>query len=359
MTPTIADNDNKETHYRKMKKTLTVAIPCYNVEWCLEKCLNSFITEPLLDNLEVLVVNDGSTDKTEMIAERYAKKHPSLFTIISKPNGGHGSAINAAIKKAKGKYFKAVDSDDWVATENLPAFLKELSKTEADAIITHYQTEDMENGERKDYMTDDVVHNKLYSLDEYAALGENALNCSTYHGLTYKTLTYRESETELSEGIFYEDHEYATLPFIKVKTIQPLNMFIYQYLVGNENQSVAEHKQISQLGHLEQVIKRLFLCHKENPEISQGARSYIAWKTTELLVSYYVIAMIKNPDRRSGRTIAKRFRDEMKSLETALIRKTDRRYKLVLTMNRLGFTAKRLQNIKRRIPHALVKKWHG
>jgi glycosyltransferase involved in cell wall biosynthesis len=71
----------------------------------------------------VVIVNDGSTDETLKIAYKYAHKHPSVFSVIDKPNGGHGSTINAAIKQANGKYFKSIDSDDWVITENLAVFL--------------------------------------------------------------------------------------------------------------------------------------------------------------------------------------------------------------------------------------------
>ena len=341
-----------------MEKLLSIAIPCYNVEWCLEKCLCSFLAEPVIEDLEVIIVNDGSTDGTRAIAEKYVDKRPASYRLINKDNGGHGSAINKAINLATGKYFTAVDADDWVITENLDKFLGVLANTDADAIITHYHTVDMASGCRNEKKTRDIPFGRLYTPDEFVSYGRGAFECAVYHGLTYKTLTYKESAAKLTEGVFYEDHEYATLPFTKVRTILPLDLFLYQYLIGNSGQSVAEDKQIRQLGHLETVIRRLFECHRENPGVSEGARRYIARKATDLLVSYYIIAMIKNPDKRGGREAASQLRREMQNIGPTLVSDTDRRYKIAVAMSRLGFSTKTLGAFKRIVPYGLFRKWY-
>ena len=67
-------------------------------------------------HIEVLIINDGSTDNTACIAARYPEKYPEIFRLVNKENGGHGSAVNCGISEAKGKYFKTVDGDDWVDT---------------------------------------------------------------------------------------------------------------------------------------------------------------------------------------------------------------------------------------------------
>ena len=97
-----------------MEKILTVTVPSYNVEKFLENTLDSFVDERVLDDIEVLIVDDGSKDKTAEIGRKYEEKYPDTFRVISKENGGHGSTINRGIGEAKGKYFKVVDGDDWV-----------------------------------------------------------------------------------------------------------------------------------------------------------------------------------------------------------------------------------------------------
>ena len=101
------------------EKIITVTVPSYNAKDYLDRCLTSFITdcEEINNKIEVLIVNDGSTDETERVASQYVQKHPEMFRLINKENGGHGSGINTGITNANGKYFKIVDADDWVNKE--------------------------------------------------------------------------------------------------------------------------------------------------------------------------------------------------------------------------------------------------
>ena len=98
------------------EKILSVSIASYNVEAYLEECLESFVNSKVMDDLEVLVIDDGSSDSSPEIAQWYVDKFPDTFRLIRKENGGHGSTINKGIEVASGKYFKVVDGDDWVNT---------------------------------------------------------------------------------------------------------------------------------------------------------------------------------------------------------------------------------------------------
>ena len=108
------------------EKILTVTIPSYNVEAYLEDCLESFVNSEVMDDIEVLIVNDGSSDNTVKIAQRYVDKYENTFRLINKENGGHGSTINTGVREAKGKYFKVVDGDDWVDTRSFIHLVKVL-----------------------------------------------------------------------------------------------------------------------------------------------------------------------------------------------------------------------------------------
>ena len=338
-----------------MEKLLTVAVPCYNSAWCLDKCLSSFLDKSVLDRLEVIVVNDGSTDGTFGIATKYMEQYPHVFRLIDKENGGHGSGINVAIQQATGKYFRVVDSDDGVITKNLKPFLDILTETNADAVITHFYTIDMVSGKTKEYKTKHIPLGKVYTLDEFTAFPNEIYSCANIHGLAYRTALYRNNNILLSEGVFYEDQEYATFPFAWVKTVLPLDIFLYEYVVGNENQSVSAKNQVKNLGHVEQVTRNLFHWYHEYSAISEGSRRYIARKATDMLLSYYVIALVKNPDKFAGRREVARVRREMQAFEPMLVDETNSMYRLALIMSFLKFNDKTLEMMKRPLPYALFR----
>ena len=121
-----------------MNKILSVVIPTYNMEKYLKICLDSFIYDDKAHDLEVLIVNDGSKDNSLKIAQEYETKYPNIFKVIDKENGGHGSTINAGLKVATGKYFKAVDADDWVDTKELAKLLDYLKTADVDCVLTDF-----------------------------------------------------------------------------------------------------------------------------------------------------------------------------------------------------------------------------
>lgn len=96
-------------------KLLSIAIPCYNSEAYMRKCIESLLTGG--EDVEIIIVNDGSKDGTAGIAEEYAQKYPTIVKAVHQENGGHGAAVNTGIRNAEGLYFKVVDSDDWVKKE--------------------------------------------------------------------------------------------------------------------------------------------------------------------------------------------------------------------------------------------------
>ena len=121
-----------------MSKIFTVTIPAYNVEKYLDEILPTYLDERLLDDIKLLIVNDGSKDSTAEIGRRYEEKYPNTVRLINKENGGHGSTINTGIKEASGKYFKVIDGDDWVDTEELVKFIAYLKNADTDIILTPF-----------------------------------------------------------------------------------------------------------------------------------------------------------------------------------------------------------------------------
>ena len=132
-------------------KLLTIAIPCYNSEKYMRKCVDSLLVGG--EDVEILIVDDGSTkDATAEIADEYAARYPSIVKAIHKENGGHGSAVNAGIANASGLYFKVVDSDDWVKEEAYMQILDTLrslvgGSTTLDMLISNFVYE--KEGEKR------------------------------------------------------------------------------------------------------------------------------------------------------------------------------------------------------------------
>lgn len=121
-----------------MDKILTVVVCAYNMEEYIAGALESCVIKDM-DKLEVLIMNDGSTDKTREICERYCNEYPNVFILINKENSGWGSNVNLAVKKATGKYFRILDADDWFDKEELQKFVTELSKTEVSFVTSLYR----------------------------------------------------------------------------------------------------------------------------------------------------------------------------------------------------------------------------
>ena len=121
-----------------MEKVLTVTVPAYNVERYLNQTLESFIHEDIMKDIEVLIIDDGSKDRTALIGKQYEQRYPDTFRVISKENGGHGSTINRGIREANGDYFKVVDGDDWVNTSDFVKLVQELKSCTAEYVVTNY-----------------------------------------------------------------------------------------------------------------------------------------------------------------------------------------------------------------------------
>ena len=111
-------------------KYISFAVPCYNSQEYVAKAIESIL--PGGEDVEIVIVNDGSVDRTSAIAREYMEKYPDIIKVVDKENGGHGDAVNSGLRHASGKYFKVVDSDDWVDEESLHRILQLLRNLEED-----------------------------------------------------------------------------------------------------------------------------------------------------------------------------------------------------------------------------------
>ena len=216
-----------------MDKVLTVVIPAYNVGKYVKKTLDSFLDKSILNDIEVLVVDDGSQDDTAKIAQEYQEKYPQTFHLIQKENGGHGSTINRGIEVASGKFFKVVDGDDWVNTKDFVKLVNSLKHCNSDYVFTNYC---------EVYEPDFTIKEKGFSLiDSKEYLFESI--CSDIqipmHALVIRTSILKDHHIRLDEHCFYVDVEYILYPIPYVSTVTFFNLYVYMYRLAISTQSVS------------------------------------------------------------------------------------------------------------------------
>lgn len=222
-----------------MEKILSIVIPCYNVEKFLRQTLESFVEESILDKIEVLIVNDGSKDGTEVIGKEYEEKYPQTFRVISKENGGHGSTINIGIEECTGKYFKVIDGDDWVNTSDFKALIEKLETCEADYVITNYYEVYENSGEKVPIEYKNLL--KISEEKEWHGTFEEIVGkvMPSMHAIVLKTSILKENQICLDEHCFYVDVEYVLYPLPYVETVSYYNLHVYMYRLGQITQSVS------------------------------------------------------------------------------------------------------------------------
>ncbi len=272
-----------------MKKILTIVIPTYNVEKYLDRCLISLLAnEKTNEDIELLIVNDGSKDSSLEIAKKYEKKYPNTVIVIDKENGGHGSTINVGMKKATGKYFRVIDSDDWVNITDFPKYVEDLKKVDADVVLTNYRKEFVYNGSDQLFTYEGKIeYNKVYDFDKYDV--EQLQNEYFYMATTtFKTEVLRKADFELDEKTFYVDMEFIIFPVKYINTFTYLNYDIYRYFIGRPEQSVNLSSYVKNRSHHDKVTRKLVKYYSET-DLSSTKKKYIAKILTLLLNTHYSI----------------------------------------------------------------------
>lgn len=287
----------------------------------------------LLEQLEIIIVNDGSTDGTQQIGEEYARHYPDTVRLICQENKGHGGALNAGCAAAQGRYLKVIDADDWVLMENLPAYLSALSQCDSDVVLTHHHTIDIATGEIKNWKCFPPDFGVPYTFDWIMDSWPNFDRSLTFHGITYRTAFYNQFGEKLLEHCFYEDHEYATFPCCYAKSVLPLDLFLYEYRIGDVTQSVAGANQLKRLSHTEAVLAQMAEKYQILPD-SPGKR-YAAMKIQGLLLSYLTTALLVDPDKKAGRRNAEKEMSEIEKSAPESYALARQKYLVFRLLNRL------------------------
>ena len=246
-----------------MGKLLTVSIAAYNVEAYIKKTLDSFCDDIILESneIEVLIIDDGSRDKTCEIVQEYVDKYPTVFRLIKKENGGHGSTINRGILEATGKYFRVVDGDDYVNTKYFIEFLKYIEKVNTDMVVADFRCVDSKGNTYVDNYIEahgkgcfeKLKDNMVYDFD-CEKFNNVLFGLST---VTIKTELLRKAKVHITENCFYVDIEFIVWCLILAKTFMYFKHPVYMYFKDpTGNNSVSKTNMIKNIAMQKKVSLR-------------------------------------------------------------------------------------------------------
>ena len=241
-------------------KTISFAIPCYNSAEYMDKCIESILAcggAQGTDDIEIIIVDDGSVkDNTAEKADEWQARHPGVIKAVHQENGGHGQAVNTGLANATGLYFKVVDSDDWLdrrAMEDVMAYVRSQvgRQVPTDLVIANYVYEKVHENTRT------VMHyrNVFPEGREFGWADVGHFNPSQYllmHSVIYRTELLRGMGLQLPKHTFYVDNIFVYVPLPHVKTIYYLDMDMYRYFIGREDQSVNESVM---MGRIDQQLR--------------------------------------------------------------------------------------------------------
>ncbi len=334
-------------------KLISFGIPCYNSYAYMGKCIESLLIGG--EDVEIIIVDDGSTDKTAEIADAYAKKYPTICKAVHQENGGHGEAVNTGLRNATGLYYKVVDSDDWVDKDAYMQVLDTLRNlvnagTPVDMLLTNYVYEKPSTNQHRH-----MQYRLLFPQKEIIGWDGMKRNIKGFsilmHSVTYRTAMLRECKLELPKHTFYVDNLFVYVPLPYVKTIYYLDVDFYRYYIGREGQSVAEATMIKRIDQQLRVnylmVDAYDLWSIEEKHLREYMLSYLEMIT---VVSSAIGYVSKNPEN-----IAK-----VKKLWKYIKKKDERTYKhlrygiLGGSMNLPGKFGRRLSVMGYKISQKLV-----
>lgn len=273
-----------------MQKILTVIIPTYNMEKYIAKCIESLLI-PSIDLVDIIVVNDGSKDRSSEIAHSYAMKFPASIRVIDKENGNYGSCINAALPLVKGKYIKILDADDWFDTNIFELYIQTLETVDVDLIINDVAKVNELNIKSETFHFA-LSPKKITDFNEIIdqiniALTMHALCC--YNKRLFEGLDYRQSE-----GISYTDVEWIFLPMSKVNSVFYFDYTLYRYLIGREGQTMESEQIIRNIHHQIAILEKHLSDYKkikQNNRIPKANESYLKSRILRRAISIYQTAL--------------------------------------------------------------------
>jgi glycosyltransferase involved in cell wall biosynthesis len=302
-------------------KILSIAVPSYNVEKTLDSTLQSLCLDEIIDLLDIIVVNDGSTDSTTDAATGFEKKYPNSVRVITKENGGHGSAVNTGIEAATGVYFKVVDGDDTLEEEGFIALIKLLSGSKADMIASNYKKVTSNSAAAPQTKRfEGIEYGRVYDFED---ISKNKNIFFPMHSMTIKTSILKSNNIRLQEHTFYVDSEFVLLPIPFINTVEFMSEYVYLYNIGLPGQSVDFAVFVKRYDDMYRVVKRL-IDYAASCGAEKSHLDYIYSGLMKLCFTNYMLAVFYDDDVKRGRVRAREFDAWLKSNSLRLYKELDK-----------------------------------
>ncbi len=281
-------------------KILTVAIPCYNSQDYMRHAVESVLVGG--EDVEILIINDGSVDDTGKIADELEQEYPGIIRAIHQENGGHGEAVNAGIRNAKGLYFKVLDSDDWLDREALVKVMEKLRSfiregRLVDMFLANYVYEKPSVHKHKAIRYEGVFpQEKIFGWSDIKKfkISQNIL----MHSVIYRTQMLLDCSLELPKHTFYVDNIFVYTPLPYVKTMYYMDVDLYRYFIGRDDQSVNEKVMMGRIDQQIKVNKLMIDAHDLNKIKNKKLRDYMV-KYLAMMMTVSSVFLIKEGSEES------------------------------------------------------------
>lgn len=276
-------------------KLLSIVVPCYNSEKYMKKAIESLLIEK--ERVEIIIVNDGSTDRTKEIADNYVKRYPNTIRAIHQKNSGHGGAINSGLNYAAGLFFKVLDSDDWFDEKSYIQMLDKIEEVsnrseQIDLFLSNFVYEKEGQKKKKTMRYKNVMpENCSFSWDEMKLFKKGQY--IMMHSMIYRTSLLRKSGLQLPENTFYVDNLFVYVPLALVENLFYVDVDLYRYYIGREDQSVNEKVMIRQIDQQIKVNKLMIEAVNLNSISIVSLRDYMM-KHLEILTVISSIMLLKS-----------------------------------------------------------------
>lgn len=278
-------------------KILSIAIPCYNSQDYMSKCIESALIGG--EDVEIIIVDDGSSDNTAAIADEYQKKFPTIIKAVHKENGGHGDAVNTGIANATGKFFKVVDSDDWLDEKAYKKVLSVLKKVvvedhRLDLLLANYVYDKVGRKHKKVMKyTGALPENRIISW-ESAKIHFNKFQYVLMHSVIYRTELLRECGLQLPKHTFYVDNIFIFKPMIHVERLMYINVDLYHYYIGREGQSVNEATMVKRIDQQLLINRTLIDFFSDNKDINKQMYRFLKQYLDMMMCVASIICIVSN-----------------------------------------------------------------
>ena len=274
-------------------KLLSIIIPTYNMENYLHRCLDSLIvSDENMQLLEILVINDGSSDASSAIGREYAIKYPQTFRVIDKENGNNGSCINRGLREMTGKYVRLLDADDYYNTENFNRFLSILQGTDTDLVLSDMAFTYADGNKRRvsySYDTGKVYDDSLFEKKEF--VDKMKMHATTYRKAILDRVNYRQTE-----GIAYTDQEWIFYPMTVVDSVCYIPLEIYEYMIDRVGQTMDLNVIVRNVRHNILFVNRMMEFVKSTEFDSPAKENYIKCRLEKNLREIYKLVLLYQTD---------------------------------------------------------------